>query len=119
MSEYTWIPEGHKPLTKLADFNEGNFVIYSELSSGPQYSYANSLTEIYSGDDGELYPRCLAVESGGVYIEHKSKPENDLSMSQYFDETCHCSADGYSDGDDPVEYLNRVLPLPTPPQEQA
>lgn len=102
---------------KLEEIKEGDYVIYSEISAGKQYTYANSLNLIVDVD-GVLYPKPVVVNSfpsiPEIYekYEHIIDPNNgDLPVKDFFCERDWYPAKDYTPDMDAVEYMKKKIPL--------
>lgn len=90
---------------KLTDIKLGDIVVYKEDG-------ANSLNEIIY-IDGVLYPKPLVIDYNG-YIDLSDKPFDScilVPLASYFDENSWLAVDDSFDINDPLEYMNRILPL--------
>lgn len=91
---------------ELEDIKEGDYVIYTEM---PYSDYANSLNKIVS-ISGVLFPSPLCTEWKGEYISFTSV-EGAIPVKDYFGPKNWKEATGYNPGDDPLEYMNKTMPL--------
>lgn len=89
---------------KYEDIVDGMWVVYSEL---PISNYANSLKQIWKTEKGwrEL---TIAVEWEGKYEDAENHWSCDFQ--HIWDEKCYAPV-SYDEKADPVEFMNKVLPL--------
>lgn len=88
---------------KYEDIVDGMWVVYTEL---PLSNYANSLKQINKTEKGWC-EKTLSVEWEGKYVVSTNEHSFNKNI---WDEKCYAPVD-YNGKDDPVEFMNKNLPL--------